>query len=419
MRTVKAITGMNAAERFYEKLSGAVRYMLPAATALAFLSLSTDAQAQTPSTSINLTSLSINENEAVGTAVGFLSTTDIDLESHTYALVPGVGDDDNASFDILANKLQTNEVFNFEVKSTYSIRIATTGDDGLTLEQQFNINIDDVNDKPVLSSVTRSVLQGNILGLTLSDFELAYSDEDGHALDYIEIKSLPAEGTLMLFGIPLSISDIVVAPDLDFVSYDAPSTVVGQVSFDWAAFSSGESSDADGSVYIRVTRSRVQGTATDVELITDSIPSGSTVTGHPGPGARPSSLLGDPNTATGAAIPGRRPGGFSADPTFAKLGEEGGVEAQLDLNVVAFPNPFASEAEISFTLPEDAVVEVNVYNYMGALVQQVVSGMQSSGVNTLKIGSDLSNGSYIYTVKVLDSDGQTALYRTGGLVKMN
>ena len=171
MRTVKAITEMSAAERFYKKLGGALRYMMPAAAALAFVGMSTGVQAQTPSTDITFTNLSVGENEAIATAVGFMTAVDVDFESHTFALVAGIGDDDNASFSILANKLQTNDVFNYEVKNSYSVRIAATGDDGLTYEKPVTVTIDDANDKPTLTSVVRSTENNTTLDLALVDFE--------------------------------------------------------------------------------------------------------------------------------------------------------------------------------------------------------------------------------------------------------
>ncbi|WP_448600465.1 cadherin domain-containing protein, partial [Thermoleptolyngbya sp.] len=51
-------------------------------------------------TAIALTSTSVNENVPVGTTVGTFSTTDPDTgDTHTYTLVSGTGDADNASFE--------------------------------------------------------------------------------------------------------------------------------------------------------------------------------------------------------------------------------------------------------------------------------------------------------------------------------
>lgn len=420
MRTVKAITEMSAAERFYKKLGGALRYMMPAAAALAFMGMTTGAQAQTPSSDITFTNLSVGENEVVGTAVGFMTAVDIDPESHTFALVAGTGDDDNASFSILANKLQTNDVFNYEVKNSYSVRIAATGDDGLTFEKSVTVTIDDANDKPVLTTVTRSTENNTTLDLALTDFELAFSDEDGHALNQIEITSLPAYGVLRLNATPVSVNDIIYSGDLDFLHYDAPDTINGRVSFDWAADDGIAFSDVDGTFYIKVTQPRVTGSGTTAGTGSVSLPSGTIIVGHPG--TRPSSIANSgTETSGGGATGGRRPSNTGSGATFSKLGDEATAMEEYekyDLSVKAYPNPFASTAAINFTLSEESMVEINVYNYMGALVKQLVNGMQPSGVNTVTIGNDLSNGSYLYTVKVLAADGQTTMLHKGGLVKL-
>ncbi|MBN2524163.1 MAG: DUF2341 domain-containing protein, partial [Bacteroidales bacterium] len=57
-------------------------------------------------TDISLTSTSVNENQALGTAVGTLSASDPDPgDNHTYSLVAGAGDTDNASFQIAGDQL--------------------------------------------------------------------------------------------------------------------------------------------------------------------------------------------------------------------------------------------------------------------------------------------------------------------------
>lgn len=420
MRTVKAITGISAAERFYKKLGGALRYMMPAAAALAFMGMSTDAQSQSPATDIYFTNLSVEENAAIGTAVGFIGDNDPDFDTHFYSLVPGAGDDDNALFTILANKLQTNAVFNYEVKNTYSVRVAATGYDGLVYEEPFTVTIDDANDRPVLTSVTRSTENNTTLDLALIDFEEAFTDEDGHALNQVEITSLPSHGVLRLGAVPVSVNDVLSAADLDDLHYDAPDTIFGRISFDWAADDGINFSNADGTFYIKVTRPRISpgGTAPSIGAV--SLPSGTIIVGHPG--VRSSSFTTAPSLGSnGGASGGSRPTSSGFDPGSFKQANAATTLEQLekyDLSVKAYPNPFASTAAINFTLSEESMVEINVYNYMGALVKQVVNGLQPQGVNTVTIGNDLSNGSYIYTVKVLAADGQTTMLHNGSLVKV-
>jgi hypothetical protein len=76
-------------------------------------------QNQAP-TGITLVPASVSENEPVGTRVGTLSASDPDSTSHAFALVPGVGSDDNGSFVIAGSELRTAAMFDYEAKSSYS-----------------------------------------------------------------------------------------------------------------------------------------------------------------------------------------------------------------------------------------------------------------------------------------------------------
>jgi len=106
-------------------------------------------------TDIDLSNSSVAENEPVGTAVGTFSTTDPNpLATHTYYLVAGAGSDDNASFSIDGDTLKTAATFDYETRSSYSIRVQTDNLHGGTYEEAFPItviNVDDagVNDPPV------------------------------------------------------------------------------------------------------------------------------------------------------------------------------------------------------------------------------------------------------------------------------
>jgi hypothetical protein len=101
-------------------------------------------------TDIALSSSTVAENESSGTAVGTLSTTDTDAgDSHTYALVAGTGDADNASFAIVGDELRTAESFDFETKSSYLIRVRTSDSGSETYEETFAITINDVIENDV------------------------------------------------------------------------------------------------------------------------------------------------------------------------------------------------------------------------------------------------------------------------------
>ena len=85
----------------------------------------------------------IAENRPVGTVVGTLTTTDPDeWQVFSNTLVgTSTTNPDNAKFTISGNKLLTNATFNFAQKSSYSIRIQTKDQRGLSFEKVFTISV--------------------------------------------------------------------------------------------------------------------------------------------------------------------------------------------------------------------------------------------------------------------------------------
>ena len=103
---------------------------------------------QTP-TNILLSSTNVAENMPGGTTVGSFSTQDPDIgNTFTYTLVAGTGSGDNGSFNISGSNLLTAAVFNYEVKSNYSIRMQSADQGGLSTQKVFSINVTNVNETP-------------------------------------------------------------------------------------------------------------------------------------------------------------------------------------------------------------------------------------------------------------------------------
>ncbi len=98
---------------------------------------------------IGLSATTVAENEPVNTTVAMLATSDANRdEFFTYELVPGAGSDDNTSFVIVGDRLQTAVIFDHEVKSGYSVRIRSTDASGLTTERAVTITVTNVNERP-------------------------------------------------------------------------------------------------------------------------------------------------------------------------------------------------------------------------------------------------------------------------------
>jgi hypothetical protein len=114
-------------------------------------------------TAIALSDNKIGENRPAGFTVGILSTTDPDNgDTFTYTLVAGPGSDDNASFQIAGDRLESAVVFDFETKSSYTVRVRTTDSGGLFTEQQFTITIVDRNDNPTDIALSNSAVDENV-----------------------------------------------------------------------------------------------------------------------------------------------------------------------------------------------------------------------------------------------------------------
>jgi chitodextrinase len=98
-------------------------------------------------TDISLSAISITENAGANAVVGTLSATDADAgDTATFTLVSGDGDNDNTSFTIDGTALKTAASFDYETKSSYSVRVRVTDGGGLTYEKQFAILVLNVED---------------------------------------------------------------------------------------------------------------------------------------------------------------------------------------------------------------------------------------------------------------------------------
>ena len=121
-------------------------------------------------TDITLSSGSQNENTSTNTTIGTFSTSDPDAgNTFTYTLVAGTGDADNSSFNISGNALRNSVVFDYETKSSYSIRIRSTDQGGLYFEKQFTITVNDVAE-PTYGIVSNlyTVTEGQTITLTVT-----------------------------------------------------------------------------------------------------------------------------------------------------------------------------------------------------------------------------------------------------------
>ncbi|MFZ1808858.1 MAG: BspA family leucine-rich repeat surface protein, partial [Cyclobacteriaceae bacterium] len=146
-------------------------------------------------TDIILSGNSINSNNTIGAIVGVFSTVDSDPgDSFTYSLIAGVGADDNASFTIEGNKLLAAEVFDYQVKPQYLIRVQS--DDLIdTFEKTFTIDID-IEDITAPSIVTFNPANNTTEVNINTVFTITYDEELVAGTGAVEIREL-ATNTLI------------------------------------------------------------------------------------------------------------------------------------------------------------------------------------------------------------------------------
>jgi ELWxxDGT repeat protein len=113
-------------------------------------------------TSITISSSDLLENAGVNAVIGALSTVDPDAgNTFTYTLVAGTGDGDNSAFNIDGNNLRANASFDFETKSSYTIRVRSTDQGGLFTEKAFTISVLDVNETPTDIALSPTTIPEN------------------------------------------------------------------------------------------------------------------------------------------------------------------------------------------------------------------------------------------------------------------
>ena len=154
-------------------------------------------------TNITLLGTAIAENAASDATIGSLSTTDINTgDTFTYSLMVGTGDTDNSSFVIDGETLKLNSVLlDYETKNSYSIRLKTTDNGGLSFEKVFVITVTDVDESTVIPSASVTGISAPAAGAAPAAYispvpgdasytvtNLAWENEDGSAATLVNDK---------------------------------------------------------------------------------------------------------------------------------------------------------------------------------------------------------------------------------------
>ncbi len=165
-------------------------------------------------TNITLSSASIPENSAADATVGSFSVTDPDgVAPYAYELVTGAGSDDNAAFTISGNTLTADAAFNFEVRSSYTVRVRVTDSDdpAQSFEKALTITVTNVNETPTALTLSGTTVAENAANGTAIG-TLASTDPDaGDTAAYTLVAGAVDNAKFAIVN-----SQLVAKPGIDF-----------------------------------------------------------------------------------------------------------------------------------------------------------------------------------------------------------
>ncbi len=179
-------------------------------------------------TDIALSNNTVLELQPIGTTVGTLTTTDPDASdtTFTYSLVDTTTYPDNAAFSITGDQLLTAEMFNYDDKNTYTIKVRTTDPWGETYDEVFTI---DVTWVPIATADSYQIKENGSLVLTAP----GVLGNDYAPADYVS--SLTAQ---LVTGLTPGTGTLALNSDGSLV-YVPPTDWKGEASFTYRACATG------------------------------------------------------------------------------------------------------------------------------------------------------------------------------------
>ena len=216
--------------------------------------------------SVITNTISIDEEVAIGTVAGTLTATDSDTTSFTFSLVAGDGTNDrnNSSFTISGTQLLVNGTIDYETTPTLNIYVQAS-DGSNTFSKALTVNVNDINEPPVITATTLSNDNGSInvtfsepvyisadasntLPLEVSDFALSISGGTA-TLSSTTPSSISVNGNTYTLGLPISgaingSETVTVVPIINSI-YDSGAATASTTQSNNTVSLNGDS-DADG-----------------------------------------------------------------------------------------------------------------------------------------------------------------------------
>ncbi|MEI7423959.1 MAG: gliding motility-associated C-terminal domain-containing protein, partial [Prolixibacteraceae bacterium] len=203
-------------------------------------------------------SISVPENSTGVTTVTAIDN-DKPTQTLTYSISGGV---DAAKFTIngstgelsfitppdFENPTDTNLDNIYEV----TVKVTDSGTGNLADSQAIFVTVTNVNEAPVVGNITKTVNEGNTLIFNASDYASNFSDIDGNTLFKIKITSFPANGTLKLNGMKVTLNQDIALADLGKLIFTPDADWNGTTSFGWNGSDGSLWADVPASVSITV-----------------------------------------------------------------------------------------------------------------------------------------------------------------------
>ncbi len=175
-------------------------------------------------TDVSLSNNSIEESSPVGTAVGTLTSTDVDAaNTFAYSLVTGTGDTDNAAFVIDGDQIKTAAALDFATQSSYSIRVKTTDSTGKSFEKSFTVSVTETNTAPTAIALSSSSIdESSDIGTAVGTL----SSTDANAGDTFTYALVAGEGDTDNASFVIDGDQLKTAGELDFATQSSYSVRV-------------------------------------------------------------------------------------------------------------------------------------------------------------------------------------------------
>ncbi|MBN8456687.1 MAG: cadherin domain-containing protein [Verrucomicrobia bacterium] len=170
-------------------------------------------------TDITLTVATLTENNAPYAIVGDLNAADPDAgSSHSFTLVAGEGDADNAAFAIIANRLQLVASADFEIKAVYQLRVRASDGAGGAFAKTLTVTILDANEAPTDIALTPATLAENNAANATVGFLTAIDPDAGAAHTFSLVSG---DGDTDNAAFAIDGANLTVIPSADFETKNA------------------------------------------------------------------------------------------------------------------------------------------------------------------------------------------------------